>query len=201
MPPIAVILGGASCLWEDVAALRELVDMRRCTIIAVNDAGIEWHGRLDHWASAHPEEFTMRMEKREANGHPGGYETWTRPCPRGLEHLRAVADHAVSERWMMGSSSLVAVGVAHATGHRRVVLCGAPMDERPHFNRADDWTGYNTYRAKWEELRGELTWVRSMSGWTAELLGTPDIQWLGTGEPQPIAPTQSEILALQDKIA
>jgi hypothetical protein len=53
------------------------------------------------------------------------------------------------------------------------------MDRRPHFNRDAAWGGYDTYRDAWMEnfevLRGV---VRSLSGWTRELLGAPDEEWI-----------------------
>jgi hypothetical protein len=183
---IALVLGGADCLWDDLDIARKLVDPEACTIVAVNDAGIYWPGRLDHWATMHPEELAGRAREREKLGHPGGYVTWTRPYPFGMKDREKLCDQIIDG--YNGSSGLVAVGVAIETGHRRVLLCGMPMDARAHFNREGAWTAGIGYRERWLELADQLRLrCRSFSGWTRELLGEPTAEWVDSVAPTSVA--------------
>jgi hypothetical protein len=82
-----------------------------------------------------------------------------------------------------GSSGLFAVRIAlDVLKARRVVLAGMPMDDSPHVYDAGRRSGpsFVPYRPEWrraarDEFGGR---VRSLSGWTADLLGRPDPEWL-----------------------
>lgn len=174
---IALVLGGAKSLAEDVAFARTLVDPRECVIVACNDAGYEWPGKLDHWVTSHPDELPIREEKRRQRGYPGGYETWTRTFPFGQRDKEALCDHTVGG-YRDGSSGLLAVGVALEIGCH-AILCGIPMEDQDHFNRSGGWEVATSYRTAWVMVQDALRRrARSCSGWTAELLGKPDAAWV-----------------------
>lgn len=173
---IALVLGGADTLQSDLDQAAQLIDPHACTIVATNDAGVYWPSRLDHWVTMHPTELPHRMERRRKLGHPDGYTTWTRPYPHGMKDREKLCDRTISG--YSGSSGLVAVGVAVETGHH-AILCGMPMDIRPHFNREGVWEKAETYRERWIELHAELApLVRSFSGWTRERFGAPKKEWV-----------------------
>lgn len=174
---IALVLGGAGCLWEDVEAASALIHPADCLIVAVNDAGVWWPGRLDAWVTMHADEMPYRIRKRTELGHPAGFTTWTRPYPRGMEDREAHCDRVIGG-WGGGSSGLVAVGVA--IQHRcSVILCGVPLDERPHFNRTGAWEGAAGFREGWTDRSEALApLVRSLSGWTRETFGAPTQEWV-----------------------
>jgi hypothetical protein len=176
---IALALGGASCLHADLAEAAKLVDPAACTIVACNDAGIDWPHHLDEWATMHAGEMELRKAKRAALGHPDGYRTWTRPHPFGMQDRDRMCDELLAG--YSGSSGLLAVGVAIKTGHRRVMLCGIPMDTSEHYNRSGAWNAGPGYRPRWEEIGDHLRrYCRSFSGWTRDFLGgPPTAEWLG----------------------
>ena len=168
MGPVAVVLGGASCLWDDVMRLGRL---DRFVVVVVNEVGCHVSSRIDHWVSLHPENMAGWKARRPGNAD---YTSWSH---RDSQYVDRVVDH-----WG-GSSGLFGARVAFAAGCERVILCGVPLDERPHFHTSDQWgTG------PWRDAkihRGEVAkhidrWknVRSMSGWTAQILGTPDEEWI-----------------------
>ena len=183
----AIILGGAECVWGDLAALERMTGTWDGLVIAVNDVGVHWTRRLDHWVSLHPEKLVRRdpghpkkwpwVRQRAHHGHPNGYETWTRNTKR------IAVDHRIPA-WPGGSSGLLAVNVAAALHCDRVVLVGVPMDKQPHFResgvhvRGRNWNP-NAHWKKWLAHEGDLRgWVRSMSGRTRDLLGEPTPTWL-----------------------
>ncbi len=173
---IALVLGGADCLQADLDEAAKLVDPHRCTIVAANDAGVYWPHRLDHWVTMHPNELPYRIQRRRTMGYPDGYTTWTRPYPPGMKNREELCDRTISG--YNGSSGLVAVGVAIETGHR-AILCGIPMDVRPHFNREGVWEKAESYRERWVDLHDHLApLVRSMAGWTRGQFGVPTKEWV-----------------------
>lgn len=158
----ALVVGGASCVWDDLRALGPWAGL----VVAINDAIAVYPHRIDHAATLHPEKLAGWCEERARRGGNPDYLTWSRKAPEVVDR--------VLTGWNGGSSGLFAVGVALEAGAERVVLTGVPLDARPHFWDAEAWEACNLYRAGWEkradELRGRAF---SCSGWTRELLGPP----------------------------
>lgn len=78
-----------------------------------------------------------------------------------------------------GSSGMLGVQVAQQMGAERIVICGIPMTNTPRFDDAKGWEEAGSYLDAWEKGRDDLKgYVRSMSGWTQELLGAPTVEWL-----------------------
>lgn len=172
---MAVILGSGASLQGDIAALGEWTG----TVIAVNRAGIAYPGRIDHWVTLHPEMLEGFMEERAIAYGPSDFTTWSqRP------HDDAQVDRVVTDIEPKGSSGLFAARIAlRHLGCDRVVLAGIPIDDGPHFYDADgvrSGPAFRYYRPAWlrarrQEFSGR---VRSLSGWTREILGSPDNEWL-----------------------
>jgi hypothetical protein len=86
-----------------------------------------------------------------------------------------------SEVLWHGSSALFAVLCCIAMGYKKLVLAGAPLDGKGHWYYKDvpgpKWT-CETYQA-WFEFAAcsEAQIVKSMSGYTAQLLGKPSEIW------------------------
>ena len=87
----------------------------------------------------------------------------------------------VSEVMWHGSTALFAVLTALAMEYRKIILAGCPLDSKGHWYFPDmkgpRWTG-ETYQAWFEFAATEQAKkVRSMSGYTAQLLKKPDKKW------------------------
>jgi len=154
---LAVILGGAAGLWDDLRALGSFTG----AVVAVNQAGIYYPYPIQHWATLHPEGLPAWIRARAERGHSLDFEVWTEPLPG----------------WDKGSSGLHAVGMALEVGYGPVVLCGMPMTDGAHFHDASPWPVAGEHWPAWEAqadaMRGR---VFSMSGRTRDLLGAPP--WL-----------------------
>jgi hypothetical protein len=169
----ALVLGSAETLGADKAAALELFEPN--LIIACNHAARDEPGRVDHWVTMHPDLFVMWLAVRRQNGFPDPGQFWHarhRPVPKGIES-RAI------ESWG-GSSGMLCVAVAVELGVERVVLAGVPMlktarhyDDRRHWEEARGyWPAWERYAPR---IRGR---VKSMSGWTRDLLDAPTGEWL-----------------------
>ena len=181
---VATICGGAESVWSDFEAARDLVlpllePGDRLYRLAVNEAGIEHPGRLDHWCTLHPDKMRNWLKARLAADR-------NRPKMWGVT-MRDDIDE-VQRVWRGGSSGLHAVDVAiHKLGADAVLLCGIPMDDGRNRFHGRDWGEYTRYWPEWfvgkkprsgkplPELEGV---VRSFGGRTADLLGFPDTAWL-----------------------
>jgi len=180
---IALILGGAECVWEDVAELERILGRPwDGIVIAANDIGSHWPRRLDHWATLHPEQLGRWIEDRRKKGLPGGFVSWAHVYQAGHSiRGRELIDRTLPRQ---SCSGIFAGYVARAIGCRGV-FCGVPLTRTPHFAesrmhpRGRPWTSWATHYREFEKIADEMRgWMRSMSGLTADRLGRPDLQWL-----------------------
>lgn len=169
---IALCLGGAPSVWDDLARAQELVAPADRIIVACNHMGFTYPGRIDAWATLHPELLADWRESRAAVGFNTDYRAFVHP-------VRGHDGEPIPERWH-GSSGLYMAQIAiEALGASGAILCGAPMDpEAGHITGAAEWPHADQYRPGFVEAKAAGLNVRSMSGWTAELLGEPDGDWL-----------------------
>lgn len=169
----ALILGSANTLAADKAAALELFDPH--LIIACNHAARDEPGRVDHWVTMHPDLLAHWLEQRRAAGRPEPGQLW---AARHRAH-KCQLDVTRVENWG-GSSGLLCVAVAFELGVQRIVLAGVPMRKTfCHFDAKEPWTEAREYWPAWERHRPRMEGrVRSLSGWTQELLGSPDRGWL-----------------------
>ena len=185
---IALILGGADCLWEDLRAFLSICGApaglimpgAAGTLIATNAAGVHYPGDVPHWVTRHPESWV---------GLPDNQPSWLAQRealhPQRLRSVRwsnlylpGVVDRVVHP-WG-GSSGLLALAVAiDHLGADRVVLCGMPMDRRGHFDRGGEWPSATTFQRDWKKALPRMgDRVRSLSGWTRSLHGAPTAEWI-----------------------
>lgn len=175
----AVVIGGASSVWDDFEAAKKIGDYD--LLIAINDAGAEYPGTVDYWITLHPEHLPKWTAKRAENGYlparqyvaHSGNTNETRPG-HGFR-----LSFTVPYTWP-GSSGLFACEIALKTLEvDRVVLCGVPMNADPHFFDPSPWTAVKGFWEAWPAAYPHIKdKVRSMSGRTQELLGAPTRQWL-----------------------
>lgn len=180
----ALVLGSAECVWRDADAALEL--FRPDAIYACNDIGARWPGPLDVWCTLHPEHFARWLAQRARRGHA--------PAAQIVSHLeltkekhRFNVDRLAPYRWpesegqsASGSSGLFAAKLAQDDGHDRIVLAGIPMTrEAGNIARAGAWHEREHFVRGWELALPRIrARVRSMSGWTQQLLGSPTPEWL-----------------------
>lgn len=175
----AFVLGGASSVWSELKTATDIVspDM----IVATNDAGaVNYH--VDHWVTLHAEKFRMWAEQRRSSGLPRAHNVWFHrdAQAREMDGTGYSASLVRSTSDWGGSSGLLAVKVALLEGATHVILCGVPMNaEGAHYFDSAAWRFAERYRTGWQRHLPDIAArVRSMGGWTRELLGGPDRVWL-----------------------
>ncbi|MGA0604868.1 hypothetical protein ACO2Q0_02620 [Phenylobacterium sp. VNQ135] len=184
---VALVLGGAACVWSDVEAALDLGEFS--AVVACNDVVAAWPGRLDAAVSLHPEKFGTWITQRRRRGYPDpvrviGHEN-ARANPRLPDCITGFASHQFPGQKGSGSSGHFALKFALIDlGCDRAVLCGVPMSEdQAHFFDEKAWTAANPHRKGWEQSWSHIRHrARSMSGWTRAELGAPTRQWIEGGE-------------------
>lgn len=174
---IALILGGARTWEAEAAAAEALIGERQRMVVACNLAGVHWPGRLDGWATHHPEFLAEWVRQRHGKGAEGARRLFA------LKAVRGLPDVEVADDLWRGSSGLYAVQCALLSmGATGAILCGVPMDSRAgHFTRPEGapWERTGGYRTGFSRALPAIgARVRSMSGWTAELFGSPTDAWV-----------------------
>ena len=177
-----MILGGASCIWDDVRGLEAIYGRPwDGLVVCANDIGSHWPGEFQHWVTLHANKFETWAQVRADNGLPPFTGTrWSQSIQRAFGVKRRI------EPWPGGSSGMLAAQVAiEKLGCRRVVLCGIPISVTQHFKeskedfRGKDWKAADKHWKSWPTEKHRMVGiVRSMSGRTRELLGYPSLEWL-----------------------
>lgn len=172
MRKTALIFGGANTLEADKAAALALFDPD--VIIGCNHGARDEPGRVDHFCTMHPELFPKWIAERAARGAPPAGKLWH------AKHRQSPVESTPIESWG-GSSGLLCVRVAFELGCTHIVLAGIPLQKI--YNHYDDhrmWMEARQYWPAWERHQPEMQGrVKSMSGWTKNLLGgAPTKEWL-----------------------
>lgn len=168
---VALIIGGAETVREDYARARTLCANEPVVHFLINDQIGLWDADTAEGVTLHLAKLTGWLETRRRAGFPPLRSVWSIRQIPGVDR--------VTTDWR-GSTGLLAVKVAMESGFRQIVLCGVPMTaEAGHFVRHRPWNDARTFHRGWLVHRPAIApFVRSCSGWTAELLGEPTAEWL-----------------------
>jgi predicted SAM-dependent methyltransferase len=173
---IAIVVGGAVGVKEELEQACKLCEPIEPEFYVVNDQiGVF---PLDVYAcTLHPDKLRGWLTTRHNNGLSKPLELW---CHDGIRH-HAPQDlgtiHKLKD-WG-GSSGLFAYQVARNHGHTKIIFCGVPMTSTPNMFRAQTWHAVGAFTRQWTVHRDEIAkYARSMSGWSAGLIGKPDEEWL-----------------------
>lgn len=114
------VMASGRCVWDDMAKIGEFGD-----IMAVNDVGMHWPGRVKHWYS---NDVEMLLNWRAARRPGYNRDITLHSCFDGPP------DRIKKWPWPgNGTSSLGAVYTALALGYRDIWLAGIPLDEGGHY--------------------------------------------------------------------
>jgi len=172
----ALILGGAKCLYDDVEAALKLFTPD--IVIAVKDIGITYP-IIHHWVTFHIDRTPRELATRRATGLRDPECIWHHAKARNVPYLDVPTRKIVVKG---GSSGMMGVLCALELGVDKAVLTGIPLDPAmPHYHRrkhGKPWRDATLYRAFWKQEAPTFNdRVRSMSGYTKELLGEPTAKW------------------------
>ena len=177
-PNIAVVVGGAPSVWEEIKLTEALLAEAGATAkwFVANDMIGRFPGPCTA-ITLHSQKVLGWLGERQQAGFPKPDQVW---C-HAKDKLKFDGVTHVTEDGR-GSVGLFGVIVAHdKLGFDRVVGCGIPMDAKlGHFVRGPKpWTGCDQFLGGWRIRQKELApYFRSWSGWTAQQFGTPTLDFL-----------------------
>lgn len=178
----AVVFGRANGVWSELAEAQKLCEFDY--VVGVGSAGVNYPGFMHAWVSFHDDLFPLWVEKRQEKGYPPAESYWSylpKPSVVVKRHKLPVPVQRIKGEG--GSSGLIATLTAlEGLKADLVVLAGIPM--HPDHGQYDDdgakpWREAVKHRKAWETAMPRLLGrVKSMSGWTQQVLGAPTKEWL-----------------------
>lgn len=169
----ALVLGGAENVFDDAHAAYELCNFE--LVVACKRVVEVWQGIVHVFATLHVNDVALSLAKRKAGGYSVDHILVYAHQPP-MYPQRDRVDHVIHD-WA-GSSGLFGVQAALHRGATHIVCAGVPLDVRGHFDKTEHWVHAPSYRRGWKRHQDDLRNVRSMSGWTAEFVGRPTMDWL-----------------------
>lgn len=177
--PILAIVGSAPNALDDLRDLTLIADLERDCVMAIGlDAIDRIRGRCRYVVTNHFEDVEAIQDKMARHEN----HDWFLVAPAPLDPSRnpwAGIEIDIVEPYYppvgrSGSSAMTGTLAALRMGYDRIVLCGCPLT-----GNAPEGNPYEAFRLGWEDRKDELIGrVKSMSGWTRELLGAPTKEWI-----------------------
>lgn len=180
-----LILGRSNEVWDELAKAKEMLVGQPLSIIAVKRAGRDYEGPVHHWVAFHHDMLPEWVKERAKHNRPPAENYWS-----SRNNLQRTPKSPLPIRWLRnigGSSGLlgVQVGLQPEVGLDKLILCGIPMTASKRYDIDTPWKEALAYRASWKQFYPQMKdRVRSMSGWTQELLGPVTKEWLHAPLPE-----------------
>jgi len=175
---VALIVGCAPC-WED--------DLNRfktiCSEFDVFAIGLDcpYKEEIKYFVTYHIEDIEAYKRKKTGDykiiSHTNDFIKYSRERRKKPKWANTTVDIVYPHENPSGSSSLLGVKAAtKKLGYEKVVLIGCPMDTGNLLNKKKS---YSVFQKGWLYFKSDLIGkVKSMSGWTRELLGEPTKEWI-----------------------
>jgi hypothetical protein len=174
-----LIMGTAACLWED---LDRYDDRHGGERLAVNDAAAYYPQysahRLDHIAALEGNWLdSWSYAAKDWAAKHGGHSAYTHSHMK-FAHWGGEPRYVWPLKRDGGTVGLFAVLIGLLMGFDRIILAGSPIDASPHFYHIEkEYRFYinESVRSEWLRARDAVFngRVKSLSGWTREVLGEP----------------------------
>ncbi len=170
MKRVLILVGAAPCVADDLARLPVILQGVDYMAIGL-DAANKLNKQFKCVVSYEPFDLPQFFDRRAKMGFPGKIPTYSQ------EPYKDYVDYVYPELQFTGpdqlgysgSSSLLGVKIGFKLGYQKMILCGCPLDAEQ----------YRKFQTGWLFVRDLIAdRVRSMSGWTRELLGSPTEEWL-----------------------
>lgn len=168
---IAIVVGGANCVWSDYERAKALVGELDFDTFVINDTIPVFPDYINNAVSLHPNKFPGWARERNKAGLNIPDKAWSFVGSKLVTNTTG--------DWG-GSSGLFSVKIALELGFTKIILCGVPMDETfRHIKRKVNWASCNAFKRGWNNRMQLLVGkVKSFSGWTKTQLGEPTKEWL-----------------------
>ena len=181
-PGRCVVIGSGACLWDDARKLYRYDSENKYDNCGVNHGGFFWPWPLTHFCSLHANYIQYWLPMRLKTFSQGWIHSHAAKKEPHVENVWNFVRPAAM-------SGLFAAKAMLACGYDEVILLGNPMDDSGHFYDPPPGLLAPGEQASWEHMRyrhreNMREWeqasidefkgrVKSMSGYTRDLLGEP----------------------------
>jgi len=177
---VALIVGCAPCWEDDLNQFKTI-----CSEFDVFAIGLDcpYKEEIKYFVTYHIEDIEAYKRKKTGDykiiSHTNDFIKYSRERRKKPKWANTNVDIVYPHQAPSGSSSLLGTKAAlFKLGYNKVVLIGCPMDTGSIENKAKS---YSVFRKGWLYFKSDLVGkVKSMSGWTKELLGEPTKGWVET---------------------
>jgi hypothetical protein len=178
-----IIIGAAPCVREDIDLALLLVGcssiLDRCPFdfMAIGlDAVDKYSWPVKYFVTYHPAEIEEAKERRKKAGGNTDYMVIAHQQHAEKATGRDLVGLIIPCEPPSGSSALLGVLAGIQLGYEKIIVCGCPLT-----GINDKGYDYANFRVGWTAKLSEIKdKTRAMSGWTKELLGAPDQEWLSS---------------------
>lgn len=186
---VVLITGDGHTLLDDLKRFDEM-DVPH-DLYCVNHSVKAVKRLVNHWTAIDSEEAMWLAENLPNEAVPEGHRMVRHVigiCPVGYDYFweigKASSDDPKSLMLWCGSTAYFAVLSAIWMGYQKIILAGVPLDRGPHWYdppddlRSPKWVG-EVYTTWMDFARmAEAKKTRSLSGYSAFILGEPTEEWL-----------------------
>ena len=168
---VVIIVGGGKTMWEELEAVN--VISKHHDIIAVNIAGMLLP-RVDHLFSWHKKQISLISKFRYVE-YPG-----EKHLCHSVNYLEGL-DYTWFITGQSSTSGLSSIHLAWLLGYKKIILVGVPLDGSGYFYKPsiNKCLGDNDRGKEIDRMYNDFKDnVRSMSGRTKEVFGSPDTKWI-----------------------
>jgi hypothetical protein len=163
---VLAIIGSAVCWKTDLDNLKAITSVFDVMSIG---ASCLYMGEVKYFATYHFADIPIYKMRRKIGYGNLDYKVI------GHKKDKPEIDIIEPHKEPSGSSSLLGVVAAIRLGYKKIILCGCPLEGE----NKNGITPYNTFQKGWVARLLEIQdYVKSMSGWTADLLGVPSKEWI-----------------------
>jgi len=168
-----VVVGCAECVWDDISS----VSFNGKDVLVLSDMGMFFPGTITHWASCHPNIIVGGKLVRDQRRYHEDF----------LSHIPDYAAPKIGDvTWtipkLAGTSGMFGTLIGIGLGYTKIILAGIPLNRSGHFWNPKIKVKFDKsgIRLSWQQISQKIfnNKVRSLSGWTRELLGSPTEEWL-----------------------
>jgi hypothetical protein len=183
-------------LWDDLTELGHIISGNwEYDFMGVNYAGMLYPAEFRHWVSIHPEIFQWMQfliysgYKKKKAGQSYIYQSKFEGICHSHNPMEGFEGIAWQTQGLSGTSSLFAASVAYCLGYDKIIIAGAPLDNKGHFydppwnmhepDKFEDkailnnWTSYS--KKFGDKVRGLTGGPRKG---VERILGPPTLDWI-----------------------
>lgn len=182
MGKLVVVVGGGPAWEKEWNNFLKLIGNSPFDVALINDHIETWQFKSPKFAfTLHSEKINHWLSQRKKNGFSIDNLKTIVYANKPTIYKHHIYNISRDKKCKSGTSGFFAVyNLIKELGYAKVVLIGIPINNAPNYFRDEqEWPKGEMHRPTW---RNNKNWmygkVKSMGGWTKELLGEPNKRWL-----------------------